>query len=1152
MNNLSGSELLDTTMKHIVEVNKKDLSDFLKSYYLKTKWLDEKEDLKLMAKEKDTPAIGYTIYAGNENKIHVSKKRLYEQVLKPSKLGEKSNFTESEYKIIKGLYEELKNNIYSTHTDKEARAAIERLESYYMGVLFHEIAHIVTDDALHTATLSAYAKTDMGRSIANKMQKDEEKGKIIDINYSLDEEFVEIEKKKLAKNVIQNTGINKFSKEDEQLFNVYSDLAINTLPMGLSNSLSTLHNIIIDIYIENSITTVVPPDEIENNIRTECKLGVDAVRALLTPTDKFNRIASTILTTSLLSGTDKVSSFLFNIIGPYIDPRNTIPKGFDIKKIIEVCGFSDMLEQPANVENIFYGETKLFHQPDIKNPTYMDVINELRLINSKNQEYSQKMMSSDIPPLSYEFRLNNGLSAGYFTQLFRQMVLMVKDECLKISELEQKYNEYLLKVKELLKEASGLEKNSDIKNDIDFVEKMLPNKSSMSATQIIEYLDKTKAKGMNKKAQDKVNQAIDILNQLKYRAVNQNNPSASQAFDNMLPPDETEDNIQNNMNQNNQESQEQGQESQNQESQNQASPNQDGNQEKSSQEQQGQKQESGSPSSDSSQNQPRAMNGDNQKESDNSPSDEQRGANENSPSAESDSQSASQANNSDSKEKKSKENGHEKGENEGGLGEELYNAKKRMQSEQSSKEDLEKEIENFKNRNHESPDLSSLTENMNDEGEFDSLKDKIQEKKDEILENINENPDMRNIDQKSLDELLNRGNSDKEHWDPLKDNTKDENFMEEIERNGGSFSGDALSAYEVVKSIIGKKLDDTVEEIYKNMTPTDGRVIPFYKRGTEKIAKTAVKTKHTGKINTNKKIENQFFALNINWVLDTSGSMDGYFNFEANGKKYNMSYINFAKGLIKAVSEKLAIYGVTINLWTFGWNDTAEKTFGRTFCINPKNDNAMAEAESQMKIFQLEKTLDYLEAHGGTCQAGATTEALRACVDEYIKFKREPNSVDDEDKKRLFKDIQGDVPSNVFFLITDDYTVDYKPIYEKILHNYLNKGYSHNFQAARMGNNLTDSPKTLFKGFPVTYNTDEEADSSKKFDSTKMATSVIGNYNYNGVEQTSYQGIHHFVSEVCHSLACTVERHFKDFSMEKIEDEKRISTKSGNIKGIDR
>ena len=1006
----NGKETVKGVFGNIVK-NNPELSDYLKNLYKSVGWTDSNPH----------NGIGFTVYSGMNTppKIHVSENRIF-------------GILASEENLDAMAMLEKKVNASQTFDDMLTREQLNKLKNYYDGVLMHEVAHIASDDALCTLVTGAMTDTRSGYGdiIDAAVERARKAGENPD-NAKLSKEDVSTIKKNV-RDIIANRKDITLTPEEYELIDQYVGIRATTLPIKAISTLSAAHNYIIDIYIENSLPNVIPndPDGASpyHTLRSRTREAIDSVRKAINDPDQIRDLEEV----KKNAESNNIEFLLSKIIQPYIDGRCNVD--LDLRSVLDETSLGGVLKEKAPKGTV------LKFQPDKKDIDGFDILKELRLVNKENRRISLSM-TDEQRPLKYTDRVEKGIDAGYYTAVYNVFIKAIEKEFMRIDETMDQYYELLKKVKELVEKAEKLEKDANIKSSLDKIAKMLPNDSTKSATELQDVLKEARDATQVKGVPPLLDEAIDILEDLKYEVqIGGPNMTGMQQSLPPLPPDKVSGQPQPQQNQQNQQQQQsQGQGQQGQENQQQQ---QNQGQQQNQQGQQGQQ---------GQQQQGKERGGKDQK--------------------------------AQNKGDKGDERGQEQGEGDGdGKAQDISdsNDKKGKSTGERLKEALEKQKGLNDNR-----DIDEVAKDL---GEHNTFGDKANE---EALENAIK--DTIDEVEKRLDEINDEIAKDMENL-PQGEEKLDKKFLKDVKRaseltaekrdeflqvnNDGyefigkniKLTGGAKAAYDYIKVVLDPVLQDSIKEIEKSLKPVPDAAVNFYSGTERSIADAAVETKLTGKLKTNQIAKPQFFSADIDIVVDTSGSMGSGLSFiDHNGDKVSVTNLDLAKAFISSITENMAMFGITINVYTFE-SHPAEKAFSTTFSVNPTKDAFGFKEERASKISEMNDFLNHLHANGGTYQLSAVTAAIDNGLNEYLLSKSNPERLP-SDKRALLRQTNGKIPSKVSLLITDDFTWDYAEEKEKVVAKMLNASpICDNFFATRLiGNQDANGYKLeeFFQGFPI-------------------------------------------------------------------------------------
>ena len=1074
----NGKETVKGVFGNIVK-NNPELSDYLKNLYKSVGWTDSNPH----------NGIGFTVYSGMNTppKIHVSENRIF-------------GILASEENLDAMAMLEKKVNASQTFDDMLTREQLNKLKNYYDGVLMHEVAHIASDDALCTLVTGAMTDTRSGYGdiIDAAVERARKAGENPD-NAKLSKEDVSTIKKNV-RDIIANRKDITLTPEEYELIDQYVGIRATTLPIKAISTLSAAHNYIIDIYIENSLPNVIPndPDGASpyHTLRSRTREAIDAVRKAINDPDQIRDLEEV----KKNAESNNIEFLLSKIIQPYIDGRCNVD--LDLRSVLDQTSLGEVLKEKAPKGTV------LKFQPDKKDIDGFDILKELRLVNKENRRISLSM-TDEQRPLKYTDRVEKGIDAGYYTAVYNVFIKAIEKEFMRIDETMDQYYEMLKKVKELVEKAEKLEKDANIKSSLDEIAKMLPNYSTKSATELQDILKEARDATQVKGVPPLLDEAIDILEDLKYEVqlggqgmtgMQQNLPP--------LPPDKVSGQPQpqqNQQNQQQQQSQGQGQQGQENQQQQQNQGQQQNQQGQQGQQQQGQQQgqqqqgqQQGGQQSQGQQGQQQQGQGQQNDLSDSAASSGAGGVDRSESKSEASREQGGNSGQQQGQQQRGNERGgkDQKAQNKGDKGDEQgqeqgegdgnaqdvsdYNDKKGKSTGERLKEALEKQKGLNDNR-----DIDEVAKDL---GEHNTFGDKANE---EALENAIK--DTIDEVEKMLDEINDEIAKDMENL-PQGEEKLDKNFLKDVKRvseltaekrdeflqvnNDGyefigkniKLTGGAKAAYDYIKVVLDPVLQDSIKEIEKSLKPVPDAAVNFYSGTERSIADAAVETKLTGKLKTNQIAKPQFFSADIDIVVDTSGSMGSGLSFiDHNGDKVSVTNLDLAKAFISSITENMAMFGITINVYTFE-SHPAEKAFSTTFSVNPTKDAFGFKEERASKISEMNDFLNHLNANGGTYQLSAVTAAIDNGLNEYLLSKSNPERLP-SDKRALLRQTNGKIPSKVSLLITDDFTWDYDQAKEKVVAKMLNASpICDNFFATRLiGNQDANGYKLeeFFQGFPI-------------------------------------------------------------------------------------
>lgn len=1087
--------------------NKKSLSPFLRDLF------------KRVSAEKNPTspdALGYTIFQG---------------------LGRAPEIFVSENGILGSLKEagivadEMKKKM-DTMRDANWQSAISSLdgmEKMYIGILSHEIAHLFADNALFPLVqmISTDDTNPVNRARIKKIKEAQKEGKQ-DAKFT-PEELADL--KEQVTNFIDNIKTFKLSDREREELKTYLNLAVSDVSFRQLRQLQSLHNIFIDVFIENALPTVIPASNDINhpmhNWRELARESLNYTRSIIAPKNilailgdnKDIKLGSEELEKLMKSKSvnkenaasgkrvenalnAKEDSNLLNssliILQPYIDPRYSLGS-FDIKEFFKGTLLGEVLE--AEVKDV-----ELYHHPDLKTITGYDILDELRAINQANYDISLDMTAKSAH-LSEDEKEKLGVGASYFTKVFNIFIDQVKEKFMAINDMvneaKKLENKALNQVKDLLNKAAKAEKDANIKQELQDIADSLPDRCNRPASQLGKELKDLEDQSKDNKVKDLIKEARAILKELEYELDYNNmaNPNDPNAYQPSLPPDkvtgtppknqpsspsqgqgqsgdqqqeQNNDGEQNNQDQNGQDQKGQDQDGQQQD--------QSGNQGQSGEQQQNNKQQQQGSSKDAGQS----------KESDGKsservkePSADQKGGGSNDQDMSDQSSGGDQGKEDQEQDSKGSKGGKEgeepeqagkdgqeqsdsKGNQNGKtLGERMKEAmEKANQISDGGKESLEDVCNDLKE--HNTFNDKDVEEKLKEQAE--KMKEEVDKKLDEVSKDVSEeisksgvNVDANQIkdiekniqlDEQKKKDMVNRYNDGKDYINKP-------TFYKETETD------------KYLERIFEPQLKGMIEEIKKNMQPSKGRKTQFDQGTYKSVGEAALKTRLSGKIKTNAKMEKQNFTTNINFVIDTSGSMDANFTYKNDrGQEIQISYIEFAKSVMRTTARFLSLFGVGINVYTFD-DRPAMKSFSTTFVQNPMDDVKKAKIEKESKLKELDAYVLAQRTCGGTWQIDATLASIMNTVDEYILSGKDLSALPKE-RQELIKMNGKKMPSPATIMITDDNIQDFEKNKADILCSMLNqKDGPRNLFCIRMANDCFSDLNNWYRG------------ESRKFDRTK-------------------------------------------------------------------
>ena len=1064
--------------------NKKSLSPFLRDLF------------KRVSAEKNPTspdALGYTIFQG---------------------LGRAPEIFVSEDGILGSLKEagvvadEMKKKM-DTMRDanwQSAIASLDGMEKMYIGILSHEIAHLFADNALFPLVqmISTDDTNPVNRARIKKIKEAQKEGKQ-DAKFT-PEELADL--KEQVTNFIDGIKTFKLSDREREELKTYLNLAVSDVSFRQLRQLQSLHNIFIDVFIENALPTVIPASNDINhpmhNWRELARESLNYTRSIIAPknilailgdnkdiklgSDELEKLmkSKSVNKENAASGkrvenalNAKEDSNLLNssliILQPYIDPRYSLGS-FDIKEFFKNTLLGEVLE--AEVKDV-----ELYHHPDLKTITGYDILDELRAINQANYDISLDMTAKSAH-LSEDEKEKLGVGASYFTKVFNIFIDQVKEKFMAINDMvneaKKLENKALNQVKDLLNKAAKAEKDANIKQELQDIADSLPDHCNRPASQLGKELKGLEDQSKDNKVKDLIKEARDILKELEYELDYNNmaNPNDPNAYQPSLPPDKVTGTPP--KNQPSSPSQGQGQSGDQQQEQNndgeQNNQDQDGQkQDGQQQDQQGQDQNGQGQSGEQQQNNKQQQQGSSKdagqsKESDGKssekvkePSADQKGGGSNDQDMSDQSSGGDQGKEDQEQDSKGSKGGKEGEEQEqaGKDGDNQSNSGQEAKDQSDSKGNQNGKTlgERMKEAMEKANQISdggkeSLEDVCNDLKEHNTFNDKdVEEKLKEQANKMKEEVDKKLDEQKKKD-MVNRYNDGKDYINKP-------TFYKETETD------------KYLERIFEPQLKGMIEEIKKNMQPSKGRKTQFDQGTYKSVGEAALKTRLSGKIKTNAKMEKQNFTTNINFVIDTSGSMDANFTYKNDrGQEIQISYIEFAKSVMRTTARFLSLFGVGINVYTFD-DRPAMKSFSTTFVQNPMDDVKKAKIEKESKLKELDAYVLAQRTCGGTWQIDATLASIMNTVDEYILSGKDLAALPKE-RQELIKMNGKKMPSPATIMITDDNIQDFEKNKADILCSMLNqKDGPRNLFCIRMANDCFSDLNNWYRG------------ESRKFDRTK-------------------------------------------------------------------
>lgn len=1082
--------------------NKKSLSPFLRDLF------------KRVSAEKNPTspdALGYTIFQG---------------------LGRAPEIFVSEDGILGSLKEagvvadEMRKKM-DTMRDANWQSAISSLdgmEKMYIGILSHEIAHLFADNALFPLVqmISTDDTNPVNRARIKKIKEAQKEGKQ-DAKFT-PEELADL--KEQVTNFIDNIKTFKLSDREREELKTYLNLAVSDVSFRQLRQLQSLHNIFIDVFIENALPTVIPASNDINhpmhNWRELARESLNYTRSIIAPKNilailgdnKDIKLGSEELEKLMKSKSvnkenaasgkrvenalnAKEDSNLLNssliILQPYIDPRYSLGS-FDIKEFFKGTLLGEVLE--AEVKDV-----ELYHHPDLKTITGYDILDELRAINQANYDISLDMTAKSAH-LSEDEKEKLGVGASYFTKVFNIFIDQVKEKFMAINDMvneaKKLENKALNQVKDLLNKAAKAEKDANIKQELQDIADSLPDRCNRPASQLGKELKNLEDQSKDNKVKDLIKEARAILKELEYELDYNNmaNPNDPNAYQPSLPPDkvtgtppknqpsspsqgqgqsgdqqqeQNNDGEQNNQDQNGQDQKGQDQDGQQQD--------QSGDQGQSGEQQQNNKQQQQGSSKDAGQS----------KESDGKssekvkePSADQKGGGSNDQDMSDQSSGGDQGKEDqeqagqegDSQSNSGQKDGQEQSDSKGNqngktLGERMKEAmEKANQISDGGKESLEDVCNDLKE--HNTFNDKDVEEKLKEQA--NKMKEEVDKKLDEVSKDVSEEISKSgvNVDANQIKDIEKNIQLDEQkkrdmvnQYNDGKDYINKPTFYKETETD------------KYLERIFEPQLKGMIEEIKKNMQPSKGRKTQFDQGTYKSVGEAALKTRLSGKIKTNAKMEKQNFTTNINFVIDTSGSMDANFTYKNDrGQEIQISYIEFAKSVMRTTARFLSLFGVGINVYTFD-DHPAMKSFSTTFVQNPMDDVKKAKIEKESKLKELDAYVLAQRTCGGTWQIDATLASIMNTVDEYILSGKDLSALPKE-RQELIKMNGKKMPSPATIMITDDNIQDFEKNKADILCSMLNqKDGPRNLFCIRMANDCFSDLNNWYRG------------ESRKFDRTK-------------------------------------------------------------------
>ena len=730
-------------------------------------------------------------------------------------------------------------------------------------------------------------------------------------------------------------------------------------------------------------------------------------------------------------------------------------------------------------------------------------------------------MTAKSAHLSEDEKEKLGVGASYFTKVFNIFIDQVKEKFMAINDMvneaKKLENKALNQVKDLLNKAAKAEKDANIKQELQDIADSLPDHCNRPASQLGKELKNLEDQSKDNKVKDLIKEARAILKELEYELDYNNmaNPNDPNAYQPSLPPDKVTGTPP--KNQPSSPSQGQGQSGDQQQEQNndgeQNNQDQDGQkqdgeqQDQNGQDQQGQDQNGQGQSGEQQQNNKQQQQGSSKdagqsKESDGKssekvkePSADQKGGGSNDQDMSDQSSGGDQGKEDQEQDSKGSKGGKE--------GEEREQAGKEGDSQSNSGQEAKDQSDSKGNQNGK-----TLGERMKEAMEkANQISDGGKESLEDVCNDLKEHNTFNDKDVE--EKLKEQANKMKEEVDKKLDEVSkdvseeisksgvnvDANQIKDIEKNiqlDEQKKKDMVNRYNDGKDYINKptfyketetdkylerifepQLKGMIEEIKKNMQPSKGRKTQFDQGTYKSVGEAALKTRLSGKIKTNAKMEKQNFTTNINFVIDTSGSMDASFTYRNDrGQEIQISYIEFAKSVMRTTARFLSLFGVGINVYTFD-DHPAMKSFSTTFVQNPMDDVKKAKIEKESKLKELDAYVLAQRTCGGTWQIDATLASIMNTVDEYILSGKDLAALPKE-RQELIKMNDKKMPSPATIMITDDNIQDFEKNKADILCSMLNqKDGPRNLFCIRMANDCFSDLNNWYRG------------ESRKFDRSK-------------------------------------------------------------------
>ena len=1119
----------------VSEANKGRISSYLRNYYARSYWLSQDREKQVFRDNEQIP-MGFTLYEADKAGVRVNPDKIMEVALKI-----KPSEVESTIKLLEAIADKAKRGL--TPKERSMARKIDLLREVHDGVLAHEVAHIVTDDGLLMAT-NAAREVKKHEIVA---LYDQNKNRLKN-SEPLPTDLRDQIKNIIKKEVFSLTGVQSFNENEEKQFDTYFALSFpEKIALGNLGQLASLHNIMIDIYIENALPAILPAQRTDDlgktqgeNVRARYRKALMTTREVVTTRKDYLQYEEDAKKLKELSGLGagkaNLEYMLFKIIGPYVDARYELPKGFDLKEAVKAFGYDEEFSKPTKV--------KFRHKSNIQNPTFYDAIDELRAINQKNKDVSDRLFQKNLPAYTYIERLDEGMGAGYFTEIFMDFVENFGEELARQNKMAERfaseYAEKLKKARELLKEAANAETDQGRAKELNDLADGKPKLKS--ATDMIADAQDIKNRSDSQTTKKKIDEACEILEELKYELGDAGPGMPGQApMDNMLPPDaDNRDPSRQQQQQNQQQSGSNGQQQQQSQKESGAQDQDQGQDSKDMQQQQSSSGNSGNDvamkdnapaddsvseqngKSNSSMDQGQENNGSKGQDQGKDQKDIGNKGSEQGPDSQEGSQGKNgqdldkggQGKNSANKEQNSASNsgkdgsqnenagmsqrqdqkggGNDKSKEQDGIGDQgdsqdagdgqsqdngnnsrsggktlgqmLAEAQKKATAD-NSKTGAQAAKDTLKG--HEVPGIEEALDDLANKGEFDDLSDEINQSVEKAAEKIRENANTPNV---SATDLKNMLTLDEDIGDNYKvdDKTKDVSYQKGLVSKSAVLPGSVVISKEFCEKHMSPVLDKAVQEIIATLDAQKGDARNFdVSNGFYGTDSAAINALLSGDIKTNAQKEYKTFLLNVNFVMDNSGSTGSTFSFTHNGRKQSVTYFDFQRGLIAYVSEALALRGVGLNVWTFDSSGRCVKAFSETFCENRLLLPEEAARERGAILNKLNKVLADMNNNTGTYQAPLLAQAIKNNVLDYLAYSMDPDSLKDQRIKELYDENGQKAPSNAYILTTDDHIHGQTPSLKKMFAKVLNVPGTNNFTAVHITDHTNETAKELFEGLPV-------------------------------------------------------------------------------------